>query len=170
MEVYITVVICLVLISLALIIKVKNQEKQLKELINNSSSLTDITQKQEIELATVNERLSNLQELESEFKVKEEENQNLKINTSKIIQQLKDLEDVKDKRDSTQLILSQKNEELTNLKEENSKVKTSLDEQKEKYNDFKITSDKRLNEIKDELEQYKIQMVNIMKKLKRINL
>jgi len=162
MEVYIFVVISSVIISLFLFIMLNKKEKQLTELTNNSNSLSDINQEQKIELATLNERLSNLQELESDFivireenKSKEEEIQNLKINTSKVHQQLKDLEDVKDRLDSTQSSLTQKNEELTTLKEEYSESKTSLIEQKKQYTELREASDKRLNEIKDELGQSK---------------
>ena len=162
MEVFILLSVVLITVSLILLKKNKNQAKQLEEFEDNSKLLTTINQQHEVELAKLNERLSNLSEIESELlkskediKTKEIENQNLKIDISKTNQQLKDLENIKNSFADNQKLLNQKQDELTILKEEHSKVKTSLDEQKEKYNDFKIASDKRLDEIKEELEEYK---------------
>ena len=162
MEVYILSGLILVISSIVLFLKNKNKAKQIIELEDKEKISIDTSQQQEIELAKLNERLSNLSiiesksiQLEEEIKTKDIENQNLKIDTSKISQQLEDLQDIKKQFEESEQLLNQKKDELTNLKEENSKATTSLTEQKEKYSDFKITSDKKLDEIKEEFEQSK---------------
>ncbi|MEA2018721.1 MAG: DNA recombination protein RmuC [Campylobacterota bacterium] len=135
MEVFILLSIILSIVSFLLFKKNKSQIKQLEEIDENSKSLSATNQQQEIELAKLTERLSNLSDLEAELtKLKEE---------------------IKTKDSENQNLLTQKQDELTTLKEENSKANTSLTEQKDKYEDFKISSDTRLEEIKEELEQSK---------------
>jgi DNA recombination protein RmuC len=146
MEVFILLSVVLTIVGLILFKKNKNQAQQLEEFEDNSKSLIAKNQQHEVELAKLNERLSNLPEIETEV--------------------LKLKEELKDKEAEHQNSLSKKENELTTLKEEYSKSKTSLDEQKEKYNDFKITSDKRLDEIKAELEQFKSMNIKYNEEIK----
>lgn len=162
MEALILLSVILAISSIVLYKKNKTLQTDLEEYEDESKGLIDENKQYEIDLATLNEKISNLQKVDQELiktkedlKAKEDENNTLKINTSKITQQLKELEDVKETLNNTQSTLSQKQEELSSLKQQNSKLTTSLSEQKEKYSDYKTSSDNRQEELKIELEQLK---------------
>ena len=177
------VIIILVVLIFVLFKKNKNQEKILNEFKTNYKSITSINQQQEIELATLYERLNNLSQKEKEYKKTNiKYNEEIKDNKSLISQLQTQLEEQKKAMIDKIELLQNSEEKLkiefknlaTEIFEKNSKsfdeksqknIEHILNPMKEQLTDFK----KKIEDVHSKDNESRTELKMELKHLKELN-